>query len=70
MVRYLVHWPSLRRPLSPSRCIFWMLGTTIAISWTTIEAEMYGMMPSPKTDALLNAPPENMSNSAISPPRV
>ena len=36
----------------------------------TIEAEIYGMIPNAKIDALEKAPPENISNSASNPPLV
>ena len=34
----------------------------------TIEAEIYGMIPKPKIDALLNAPPKKVSKSPKNPP--
>ena len=58
------------RPLSPSFWSFWKYGTAILNSWITIEAEMYGMIPSAKIDECENAPPENMSRRPKTPPDV
>ena len=67
IVRKRVHWFILRRPLSPSFCIFWKYGTIVPMSWMMIEAVMYGMTPSAKIAALPNAPPEKTSNRPRSP---
>jgi len=36
------------RPVGPSSCSFLSRGETRAINWKMIDAEMYGMIPSPK----------------------
>lgn len=36
----------------------------------TMDAEIYGMIPNAKIDALAKAPPENISRSANNPPLV
>ena len=56
--------------ISPSLCNFWKEGTAIAINCITMEAEIYGIIPNAKIEALEKAPPENMSNNASNPPLV
>ena len=34
----------------------------------TIDAEIYGIIPRPKIEALLNAPPKNVSSNPKNPP--
>ena len=50
----------LFRP-SSSRCIFSNDGTTAAMIWKTMLAEMYGTMPSANTVARERPPPVNRS---------
>jgi hypothetical protein len=48
--------------LAPGLAPFWSFssdGTTVARSWKMIEAEMYGMTPSPKIVLCDRLPPEN-----------
>ena len=40
MVKNLVHWLIFFRPLSPSDCIFWMVGTARPINCMMMLAEM------------------------------
>ena len=62
-VPYRVSWFSFFRPSSPSFESFWKYGTTAPRSWRMIEELMYGMIPSAKIAAFLNAPPTNRSYS-------
>jgi hypothetical protein len=70
MVKNLVIWLIFFLPLSPSRCNLWKYGTAMPNNWTTMLAEMYGMIPNAKIEALENAPPENISNKLRTPSEV
>ena len=56
---YRVHSRIFFRPDSPSFCIYSSEGTTVPNSWKIIEAEMYGITPSPNTVLCPSDPPEN-----------
>ena len=58
----------LRRPDSPSLDIAFQLGRIWVISWTTIEAEMYGTTFSANRLKRDKAPPENMLNMSTMVP--
>ncbi len=66
-VHSMIFW----RPVGPSCCNCLSVGTTCPRSWKMIDAEMYGMTPSPKIVECPNAPPENtVTNWAARPAAV
>ena len=62
-VRYRVYSLIFFRPTSPSFCNFSSGGHTLASSCRMIEAEIYGMIPSPNTVALPKSEAENSCTS-------
>ena len=62
-----VIWFIFLRPLSPSIWSLRKYGTKTPSSWMTMDAEMYGITPSAKIEALPKAPPENMSRRPTRP---
>src|SRR5437879_2804262 len=68
IVPYRVYWVIFLRPASPSFASRSRLGMTTVRSARRIDAEMYGMMPSPKIESRLRLPPENRSTMPRSVP--
>ena len=67
-VNHRVYCVILRRPDSPSFLIASSCGTTTVSSCMMIDAEMYGMIPSARTENRDSAPPENRLNRPNTPP--
>ena len=61
IVPYRVYWVIFFRPASPSFESRSSAGITTTSSCRMIEAEIYGMMPSAKTESRRRFPPEKRS---------